>query len=108
MTASRSGGTWGFLSLGGTGAPLRTELKITAVVGPPNGACPVAISYSTAPKLNKSVRGSNSSPRACSGDMYATVPTGVPGVVSAPYAVVVGAEPTRAADPSCLCDVANP
>jgi hypothetical protein len=33
-------------------------------------------------KLNRSVRASSSNPRACSGDMYGTVPTAAPGVVS--------------------------
>ena len=38
-------------------------------VSPRNGSVPVAISYSTAPKENRSVRASSSFPRACSGDM---------------------------------------
>ena len=33
------------------------------------GSVPVAISYKTAPKENKSVRESNSLPSDCSGDM---------------------------------------
>jgi hypothetical protein len=43
--------------------------KITADVLPTKGWRPVAISYKTAPKENRSVRASISSPRACSGDM---------------------------------------
>src|SRR5262249_9097163 len=39
------------------------------------------ISYSTAPKENRSVRASSSFPRTCSGDMYATVPSVLPGLV---------------------------
>ena len=54
---------------------------MTAEVSPRKGSEPVAISYSTAPKENRSVRASSSFPRACSGDMYATVPTAVPGLV---------------------------
>ena len=42
----------------------------------------MAISYNTAPKENRSVRASSSLPLACSGDMYATVPTVLPGCVS--------------------------
>jgi hypothetical protein len=42
---------------------------------------PVHISYSTAPNENRSVRASSSFPRTCSGDMYATVPSALPGLV---------------------------
>ena len=56
---------------------------------------PVAISYSTTPKENRSVRASSSSPRACSGDMYATVPSVVPGLVKSSSDAVGG------------CDVSN-
>ena len=53
----------------GVGVRFRTASKMIAEV-PPEKACrPVAISYSTTPKENKSVRASTSSPRACSGDM---------------------------------------
>ena len=55
--------------------------KIIAEVSPRNGSVPVAISYKTAPKENRSVRASSSLPLACSGDMYATVPMAVPGLV---------------------------
>ena len=43
--------------------------KIIADVVPANGLLPVDISYSTAPREKMPVRPSNSSPRACSGDM---------------------------------------
>ena len=55
--------------------------KTVAAVSPANGNVPVAISYSTVPKENRSVRESRSLPFACSGDIYATVPTAVPGLV---------------------------
>ena len=55
--------------------------KITATVDPEKGTTPVAISYSTTPSENRSERASSSSPRACSGDMYATVPIELPGLV---------------------------
>ena len=61
-------------------ACLRRASKIVAVLSPWNGSCPVAISYKTAPKENKSVRASSSLARACSGDMYATVPKVLPGL----------------------------
>ena len=48
---------------------------------PSNGILPVAISYSTAPNENRSVRASRSLARTCSGDMYATVPSMAPGLV---------------------------
>ena len=50
---------------------------------------PVAISYSTTPNENKSVRASSFSPRTCSGDMYATVPSAVPGLVRFTSASIV-------------------
>ena len=61
---------------------IRDRSKTTAEVPPGNGTDPVAISYSTTPSENKSDRASNSSPRACSGDMYAIVPIELPGLVS--------------------------
>lgn len=51
------------------GALFKMASKMTAVVAPLNARSPVAISYSTAPKLKRSVRESTFSPRACSGDM---------------------------------------
>ena len=47
----------------------RMALKIIAEVSPRKGKVPVAISYSTAPKENRSVRASSSFPFACSGDI---------------------------------------
>ena len=40
-----------------------------------NARLPVSISYSTAPKANRSLRASASAPRSCSGAMYGSVPT---------------------------------
>ena len=54
---------------------------MTAELSPRNGNWAVAISYRTAPNENRSVRVSNSFARACSGDIYATVPTVEPGLV---------------------------
>jgi hypothetical protein len=51
---------------------------MTAAVSPVNGNVPVTISYKTTPNEKRSERASMSRPRACSGDMYATVPRVVP------------------------------
>ena len=51
---------------------------------------PVAISYSTTPNENRSVRASTSCARTCSGDMYATVPSDTPRTRQAVRAVTVG------------------
>ena len=81
ITSSSRGGMSGFKRAAGAGGFSRMALKTTAVVAPRKGTAPVAISYSTAPKLKRSLRTSRVSPRACSGDMYATVPTAVPALV---------------------------
>ena len=64
-----------------TGVRSRTAAAMTAGASPEKAIRPVAISYSTAPKLNRSLRRSSGSARACSGDMYASVPSATPGVV---------------------------
>ena len=69
MMRSSSAGRLGFSRTGAVGARFRMASKITAEVLPMKGWRPVAISYITAPKENRSVRVSSSSPRACSGDM---------------------------------------
>ena len=69
MMRSNSGGRSGLTRKGGVGARFKMASWITAVVAPANACLPVAISYSTDPKLNTSVRESISSPRACSGDI---------------------------------------
>jgi len=55
---------------------------ISVALWPRNGRTPVAISYSTTPSANRSPGGPTASPRACSGDMYDTVPIVVPGDVT--------------------------
>jgi hypothetical protein len=72
-----------------------------AEVFPENAGNPVAISYSTAPNENRSVRASSSSPAACSGDIYAIVPTAVPGLVRFISFITVGAAPSDAAELVC-------
>ena len=51
-------------------------------VAPVNVSLPVSISNSTMPSEKMSVRRSTASPSACSGDMYATVPSVVSGLVA--------------------------
>ena len=53
--------------------------KSGPALSPRNGAVPVAISYITTPKEKRSVRASSGCARTCSGDMYASVPTTLPG-----------------------------
>jgi hypothetical protein len=81
ITAFRAAGRFPFSSVGAGGDFSKIAWKIKAAVDPSKGRFLLAIRYSTAPKLNKSLRGSSSSPRACSGDMYAMVPTVAPGLV---------------------------
>jgi len=50
-------------------------------VRPRNGFEPVSISWRITPSENRSLRASTRSPRACSGDMYAAVPTSDPSTV---------------------------
>src|SRR5262249_30356509 len=59
----------GLIRVGGTGERSRIALKIKPKLSPRNGMVPVAISYSTTPNENKSVRASSSLARTCSGDM---------------------------------------
>src|SRR5580704_4953156 len=90
MMRSSSEGNSGFRRDGGTGDLWRIASKIAADVEPQKGRAPVAISYNTAPKENRSVRASSSSPMACSGDMYITVPMAEPGLLSNSSADTVG------------------
>src|ERR1700722_911310 len=82
MISYNFGGMLGFKDDGAGGVRFKIASKITAEVLPANAGWPVAISYNTAPKLKRSVRASSSSPRACSGDIYAIVPIADPGLVS--------------------------
>jgi hypothetical protein len=81
MMSSSLGGMSRLKRTAGGGSESRIALKMSAEVSPWNGNDPVAISYSTAPNENKSVRESSSFPFACSGDIYATVPSVLPGLV---------------------------
>ena len=87
---------------GGGGTLLRMALKIAAAVSPANGRAPVAISYRTTPNENKSVRESNSLPSACSGDMYATVPTAAPGLVKCSSLTVAAVAALAGSNLGCI------
>ncbi len=60
-------GTSGFRRTGAVGAWFRIALKIAAEVSPRKGSIPVAISYSTTPKENRSVPAFSSSPAPAPG-----------------------------------------
>ena len=64
-----SAGAEGFASATGGGSRFRIASNTTPVVAPEKAWRPVAISYSTTPRLKRSVRASSASPRTCSGDM---------------------------------------
>ena len=69
MILSSSVGRSGFTLGSAVGALFRIASKIPAEESPRNGSVPVAISYSTTPSENRSVRRSSGLPSACSGDM---------------------------------------
>ena len=69
MISSNLGGTSGFRRTIDVGAASRMALKMTPELSLRKGSIPVAISYSTTPNENRSVRASNSLARTCSGDM---------------------------------------
>jgi hypothetical protein len=81
ISAFRAGGTVGFWSPGGEGVSTEREVSTAMTVAPGNGNFPVQSWYNTHPRLNRSLEASDLSPRACSGAMYAGVPTVVPGFV---------------------------
>ncbi len=60
------------------GSDLMTSARMPVTSSPSNALRPVSISYTTAPSAHTSVRRSTGRPRACSGDMYAAVPTMTP------------------------------
>ena len=103
---SSSSGASGFRRTTGTGWLWRMASIVSVVLLPRYGSTPVAISYSTTPKENRSLRESTSSPRACSGDMYDTVPMVVPGEVTSSRQVRVAIAP--AADPARRPVLASP
>ncbi len=61
-----------------SGSLVNTEASVSDNVSPPNARRPVSISNSTQPNAHTSVLRSTDCPRACSGLMYAAVPTTIP------------------------------
>src|SRR5580692_5350740 len=74
MMASSSGGTDGLMERGDAGFELITACSVVTTFVPVNGFLPVAISNSTTPNENMSLRTSRSCDCACSGDIYTAVP----------------------------------
>ena len=64
-----------------------TEASTSETSSPWNACRPLSISYRTQPKLKMSDRASTASPLTCSGDIYPTVPSTMPGWDSAMVAV---------------------
>ena len=60
-------------------SPAVTAARVSGTSRPVNTRSPESISNSTAPNAQMSLRRSPSRPRACSGLMYAAVPTAAPG-----------------------------
>src|SRR5262245_11788247 len=73
-----------------SGSPLMTDANTTATSSPPNAGLAVSISNSTQPKAQMSTRLSTALPRACSGAMYAAVPSNTPTPVTIAGEVIVG------------------
>jgi hypothetical protein len=89
ISRSSASGIPGISSLGAFGWSLTPAASVSDTVFPANARRPVTISYSTAPKLNTSLRASTVPPVACSGDMYPAVPVTTPGCVSTPEPLAV-------------------
>ncbi len=83
-----SSGTSGASSWISCGSLPSTAASVESAVSPRNGRRAVVISYRIAPNEKMSDRQSTALPSACSGDMYAAVPTTVPSVVSGPVFMV--------------------
>ncbi len=81
MIPSRLSGIDAFTVRGAMTIPLMIFMTISGTSSPPNARLPVAISESTVPRENRSVRASTGCPCACSGDMYEAVPTVLPVLV---------------------------
>ena len=108
MMRSSSCGTSGLMRTGATGARFRMASNTAAEVEPEKAWRPVAISYSTTPSEKISVRESRSLPRVCSGDMYATVPTAMPGLVRLAPSKVTPPDSVRPSLPGTAMIFARP
>ncbi len=74
--------TAGFWADARAGASRAIAMSTSIVVLPVKGSVPVSISCSTTPNAKTSLRASTALPAACSGDMYAGVPSTCPSVVT--------------------------
>jgi hypothetical protein len=72
------------------GSLLNTDANVSLTSSPSNARLPVSISKSTHPNAQMSLRASASRPFACSGAMYAAVPSKVPTPVTNAGDVIVG------------------
>jgi hypothetical protein len=84
---AKSPGRFGFGSFTAGAASRRIEERTEMLESPLKGRRPVAISNRSTPNEKMSVRWSMLRPSACSGDMYAAVPTMDPSSVSGAVAV---------------------
>jgi len=96
---SSSGGVVGFREIGAVGALWEDVVEDHRAGRAGEGMLSGHHLVEHRAERNKSLRASNSSPRACSGDMYAMVPTAVPGLVSK-CAVSPMVSPVRLSSPS--------
>ena len=69
ISADSAGGKVASTSCGGRGVSIATAISVLTTSVPRNGGSPVAIRYSTQPRLNRSQRPSRLLPCACSGAM---------------------------------------
>ena len=82
INSASIGGSSGFSCRAGIGSSLATAIKVPIASSAFHGKHPVLSRYSTQPRLNKSARPSTRRVLACSGAMYAGLPTIVPNCVN--------------------------
>jgi hypothetical protein len=73
-----------------SGALFSTVASVSEMSSPSNARVPASISYRTQPNAQISARLSTDFPRACSGAIYAAVPSSMPIPVSSAGLVIVG------------------
>ena len=89
-------------ALTGRGESFRMDDRTEMLVSPSKGRQPVAISYRRIPSEKTSERASTALPSACSGDMYAKVPTILPSWVTEAVGSWVGVSSPVAAGSASL------
>ena len=75
QTTATSRGTAGLTARSPAGASVAARAITSRLLSPANGRTPASASYSMTPSAHTSAGGPTSRPRACSGAMYAGVPT---------------------------------